>query len=90
MEYLINISLLPIITPFIVILISVWVCVAVLLWYFNNFGFLMYYMLMYVSFLGILELASSFDFRLPSRKWLNFVVAIGFLGWILSLIVYFS
>lgn len=90
MVSLTNLYLLSVITPFIVLLISVWVCVAVLLWYFNNFEFTMYYMLMYVSFLGILELASSFDFRLPSRKWLNFVVAIGFLGWILSLIVYFS
>lgn len=77
------------IIPFVALLISVWVCVAVLLWSFSEFEFLLYYMLLYVSFLGVLELASSLDLRLPSQKWLNFAVAFGFFGWVFSLILYF-
>lgn len=80
----------PIITPFVVILISIWVCVAVLLWPFSEFEFIRYYLLMYVFSLGILELASSFSFQLPPRKWLNRAIATGFVGWILCLLMYFS
>lgn len=80
----------PIITPFVAILILIWVCVAVLLWSFSKFEFTLYYLLMYVFSLGSLELASSLSLRLPSRKWLNRAIATGFVGWILCLLVNFS
>lgn len=78
------------ITPFAVLLISVWLCMTILFWYFGDFGFLKYYILLYVSFLGSLEIAFSLDLRLPPQKWLTLIVAIGFLGWILSLLAYFT
>lgn len=76
------------ITPFVVILTTIWVGVAVLLWSFSEFEFPLYYMLIYVLSLGILELASSLQPQLSSQKWLNRAVIIGFLGWILGMLLY--
>lgn len=79
----------PIVTPFIAVLLAAWGCGAVLLWSVSAFDVVLYYLVMYVFSLGILELASSSRLRLPSRVWLNRAITIGFLGWILCLLLYF-
>lgn len=76
--------------PFIAILISVSIGVIGLLWVLTDFPASAYYMILYVSFLGLLELATALDLRLPAPRWLNLVITLGFVGWIGSLIMYFS
>jgi len=67
-----------------------WVSVGVALRAVGITGLAIYYILMYVSFLGVVELASPHELRPPLQRWLNLTVAIGFLGWLLSLFFYSS
>lgn len=78
------------VTPFVVVLLAVWGCGGVLLWSVGAFDIVTYYMVMYVFSLGVLELASSSRLQLPSRIWLNRAIVIGFLGWVVSLLLYLN
>jgi len=71
-------------------LVLAWASVGVILRAVGIAELAIYYTLMYVSFLGVVELASPHELRPPLRRWLNVTVAIGFLGWVVSLLVYFN
>lgn len=81
---------LPDILPFVALLILTWSCLGAWLWFVVDVESMIYYTLLYVSFLGVVELGSGFGLELPDRRWLNLMIGGGFVGWMLSLLAYFS
>lgn len=85
-------SLLPDILetlPFFALLALVWSGLTLWVWFTDIVDVSVYYSLLYVSFLGVVELSSAFDLRLPNRRWLNLTIATGFGAWMLTLFAYF-
>ena len=74
--------------PFVVFLILVWTCLGIFLWALGVEEVAVYFSLLYVSFLGVVELGSALGLSLPNRRLVDLTIAVGFGGWILSLAVY--
>jgi hypothetical protein len=74
--------------PWIALLLFVWACLGAWFWRFGGTYLSVYASLLYVSFLGVVELGSALGLQLPNRELLNLTIAIGFGGWMLSLVVY--
>lgn len=75
--------------PFFTLLALVWACLTAWVWVTDIVDVSVYYSLLYVSFLGVVELGSAFDLRLPNRRWLKLTIATGFGAWMLTLYAYF-
>lgn len=75
--------------PFVALLLVTWLCLGAWLWFVVNVEPVIYYSLLYISFLGVVELGSGFGLELPNRRWLNLTIGIGFVGWVFSLLIYF-
>jgi hypothetical protein len=75
--------------PFFALLALVWAGLTTWIWFTDIVDVTVYYSLLYVSFLGVVELSSAFDFRLPDRRWLKLTIATGFGAWMLALYAYF-
>lgn len=80
----------PDVLPFVAFLTLVWACLSVWFWGFGGEGVhvSVYASLLYISFLGVVELGSALGLHLPDRRFLNLTIAAGFGGWALSLSVY--
>ncbi|MEF8825360.1 MAG: hypothetical protein V5A27_03320 [Halapricum sp.] len=74
--------------PWVALLILVWTCLGVWFWGFGGAHASVYASLLYVSFLGVVELGSALGLQLPNRRLLNLTIAAGFGGWVLSISVY--
>jgi len=78
----------PDILPWVALLILVWACLGVWFWAVGGTHVSVYASLLYVSFLGVVELGSALGLQLPNRRLLNLTVAVGFGGWALGLSAY--
>jgi hypothetical protein len=70
--------------------IVVWISLGVLLWYFGTPNPWIFCSLLYVSFLGMVELSSGFGLSLPDQQSLDLAIGLGFVGWLVSVAVYFA
>lgn len=75
---------------FVALLLGVWIVIGVLLSAYDSFTIPLYYILIYLAFLLLLELGSAYLLRLRNRKWLNVLIGIGFIGWSVCLYSVFS
>lgn len=80
----------PSVSSFFVLLAAIWCAVSGWFWFVYDGRLTIYYSLLYISFLGVVELGSGFGLQLPKRKWLNLAIVAGFVGWVASLFMYFS
>lgn len=74
--------------PFFLLLLVAWTVVAGTLWAFEIAEASLYYLFLYATFLGVIELSTGFAVRLPKRRWLNAAIAVGFVGWAVGLLRY--
>lgn len=75
---------------FVVILLSVWTLLALVLYAYDSFSIPLYYVLMYLAFLLVLELGSAYILELRTKRWLYVAIGAGFVGWVVALFSLFS
>lgn len=75
---------------FVAILIGVWILLALVLFTYDSFSPPLYYVLMYLAFLLLLELGSAYLRQLRNKRWLHVLIGVGFVGWIVALFTLFS
>lgn len=74
--------------PFFLLLLVAWAVVAGTLWTFGIAEASLYYLFLYATFLGVIELSTGFALRLPKRRRLYAAIAVGLVGWAFGLLRY--
>jgi hypothetical protein len=71
-------------------LAATWLLLSTWLVLFEDVSVVIHGCLLYVSFLGVLELCSAFGLKLPDRGRLDVAIVGGFVGWSFGLAMYLT